>query len=70
MLTGTVKWFNPTKGFGFIIPDGGGPDAYVHYNAVHRAGLRRLRQGQRVDYELVVDPETGKMTAENLVIRG
>jgi len=53
MPTGTVKWFNTQKGFGFIAPDQGGPDAFVHISAVERAGLRDLREGQKVDFELV-----------------
>ncbi len=56
MATGTVKWFNPTKGFGFIAPDGGGKDAFVHISAVEGSGLTGLNEGQRVQYEL----ETGR----------
>jgi CspA family cold shock protein len=63
--TGTVKWFNPTKGYGFIQPDGGGPDAFVHISAVERAGLQSLNEGQRVKYELVAG-RNGKTSAENL----
>ena len=66
MTTGTVKWFNATKGFGFITPDSGGKDAFVHISAVERAGLRELREGQRVAFEVVVDRKTGKSAAENL----
>ena len=66
MATGTVKWFNATKGFGFIQPDDGGKDVFVHISAVERAGLRELREGQRVDFEVVVDRKTGKSAAENL----
>jgi cold shock protein len=66
MPTGTVKWFNPQEGFGFIAPDGGGPDAFVHASAVERAGLRGLNEGQRVQYDLVNDPRKGKSAAENL----
>ena len=66
MATGTVKWFNPTKGFGFIQPDDGGADAFVHISAVERAGLRSLREGQKVEYELV-EGRNGKSSAENLV---
>ena len=66
MPTGTVKWFNAQKGFGFISQDGGGPDAFVHVTAVERAGLGGLSEGQRVQYDLVADPRKGKTSAENL----
>ena len=67
MDTGTVKWFNAQKGYGFIQPEGGGgKDVFVHISAVERAGLRELREGQRVSYEVVVDRKTGKSAAENL----
>ncbi|WP_316977680.1 cold-shock protein [Shumkonia mesophila] len=66
MTTGTVKWFNAQKGFGFIAPDGGGNDAFVHISAVERAGLGDLREGQKVSYELVSDRKSGKMSADNL----
>ena len=66
MATGTVKWFNPTKGFGFIQPDAGGQDAFVHISAVERAGLQSLNEGQKVTYELVADRRTGKMSADKL----
>lgn len=66
MSTGTVKWFNSTKGFGFIQPDDGGKDAFVHISAVERAGLGHLSEGQKVEFELVSDRRTGKLSAENL----
>ncbi len=66
MATGTVKWFNAQKGFGFIEPDGGGSDAFVHISAVERAGLGDLREGQKVGFELVSDRKSGKMSADNL----
>jgi cold shock protein len=66
--TGTVKWFNSQKGYGFIAPDQGGPDAFVHISAVERAGLRDLREGQKVDSELVSDRKNGKMSADNLKV--
>lgn len=64
MATGTVKWFNPTKGFGFIQPDTGGADVFVHISAVERAGLRGLNEGQRMQYEL--KEERGKVAAVDL----
>jgi CspA family cold shock protein len=66
MATGTVKWFNATKGFGFIQPDDGGKDAFVHISAVERAGLSNLAEGQKVEFELVSDRRSGKMSADNL----
>jgi CspA family cold shock protein len=66
MAKGTVKWFNATKGFGFIQPDTGGADAFVHISAVERAGLNGLNEGQKVEYELVADRRSGKMAADNL----
>lgn len=66
MSTGTVKWFNTAKGFGFIQPDGGGKDAFVHISAVERAGLGHLVEGQKVEFELVTDRRSGKMSADNL----
>ncbi len=66
MATGTVKWFNPAKGYGFIEPEDGGNDAFVHISAVERAGLTILREGQKVEYELVPN-DKGKSAAENLV---
>lgn len=68
MPTGTVKWFNTQKGFGFIAPDQGGADAFVHISAVERAGLRELREGQKLDFELVSDRKSGKMSADNLKV--
>ncbi|MFC5418174.1 cold-shock protein [Bosea eneae] len=66
MATGTVKWFNTTKGFGFIQPDGGGQDVFVHISAVQRAGLRELLEGQKISFEVVADKRSGKSSAENL----
>lgn len=66
MSTGTVKWFNGQKGFGFIQPDAGGNDVFVHISAVERAGLKGLNEGQKVSYELVKDARSGKMSAGNL----
>ena len=66
MPTGTVKWFNPTKGFGFIEPDDGGNDAFVHISAVERAGLPGLRGGQKVEFELAPSRD-GRQSADNLV---
>ncbi|MDB5450235.1 MAG: cold-shock DNA-binding domain protein [Phenylobacterium sp.] len=66
MSTGTVKWFNGTKGYGFIQPDEGGPDVFVHISAVERAGLRSLDEGQKVTYELEKDPRSGKTSAGQL----
>ncbi len=67
MATGTVKWFNPTRGFGFIEPEDGSGDAFVHISAVERSGLSGLSEGQRVSFELVPG-RNGKMAADNLVI--
>ena len=67
MNKGTVKWFNSTKGYGFITPENGGQDVFVHISAVERAGLRELREGQVISYELVADRKTGKTSAGNLV---
>ena len=66
MATGTVKWFNPAKGYGFIEPEDGSKDAFVHISAVERAGLTTLREGQKVEYELVAG-DKGKSAADNLV---
>jgi CspA family cold shock protein len=66
MPTGTVKWFNSQKGYGFIQPDEGGKDVFVHISAVERAGLYSLNEGQKVSYEVVRSPKNGKDAAENL----
>ncbi len=66
MAIGTVKWYNPDKGFGFIQPDDGGKDAFVHVSAVERAGMNGLREGQKISFELVADRRTGKMSADKL----
>ena len=67
MAIGTVKWFNATKGYGFIQPDGGGPDVFVHISAVEKAGYTSLAEGAKVSYELVAG-RSGKVSAENLRI--
>lgn len=64
MAIGTVKWFNPTKGYGFIQPDSGGKDVFVHISAVEKAGLRTLNEGAKVSYEVIAN--RGKESAENL----
>lgn len=66
MNTGTVKWFNATKGFGFIEPENGGGDVFVHISAVERAGMRGLNEGQKIQYEIVQDKRSGKSSADNL----
>jgi cold shock protein len=66
MPTGTVKWFNATKGYGFIQPEDGSGDVFVHVSAVERAGMDTLQEGQRVTYEVQRDPKRGKSSAENL----
>ena len=66
MSSGTVKWFNDAKGFGFIQPEDGATDVFVHISAVERAGMNSLAEGQKVDYELVRDRKTGKSSADNL----
>ena len=68
--TGKVKWFNATKGFGFILPDEGGPDIFVHVSAVERAGLNSLDEGMTVSYDLEQDRRTGKTSAGNLRVVG
>ena len=67
MPTGTVKWFNPTKGFGFIEPEDGGQDAFVHISALEKAGLATLNEGQKVEYELT-EGRDGRPAADNIVI--
>ncbi len=67
MTTGSVKWFNPAKGFGFIEPEDGSKDVFVHISAVERAGLTGLREGQKVQYDLV-SGQDGRSSAENLVV--
>ena len=66
MATGTVKWFNPAKGFGFIQPSDGSRDAFVHISAVERAGLSSLNEGQKISYEIVTDKKSGKPSADSL----
>lgn len=66
MNTGTVKFFNTTKGFGFIEPENGGADVFVHISAVERAGMRTIVEGQKLSFEIVKDNRSGKSAAENL----
>ncbi|MBB3286794.1 MULTISPECIES: cold-shock protein [Rhizobium] len=66
MNTGTVKWFNTAKGFGFIQPDNGSTDVFVHASAVERAGMRSLSDGQKIRYDIVQDGRSGKSSADNL----
>lgn len=66
MPTGTVKWFNATKGFGFIQPDDGGKDVFVHISAVERAGLTNLKDGAKISFELETDQKKGRISAANL----
>lgn len=68
MSTGTVKWFDAQKGFGFIQPDDGARDAFVHVSAVERCGIGELHQGQKIGFELVTDPVTGKIAADHLAV--
>ena len=67
MATGTVKWFNATKGFGFIQPDDGGTDVFVHISAVERAGMRTIVEGQKLSFDIVKDNRNGKSAAENFL---
>ncbi len=66
MPTGTVKFFNADKGFGFIVVDGGGPDIFVHISEVERSGMNTLREGQKVSFDSKMDPKKGKANAANL----
>ncbi len=66
MPTGTVKWYNSQKGFGFIQPDDGGKDAFVHVSAIERAGMNDLHEGQKISFELITDTRSGKMSADKL----
>ena len=66
MKNGTVKWFNSTKGYGFIQPSEGGPDVFVHISAVERAGLKGLNEGDKLTYELATDKRSGKVSADEL----
>ena len=68
MATGTVKWFNSQKGYGFIQQSSGGPDVFVHISAVERAGLSGLNEGQKVNYEIVTDRRSGKASADRLEV--
>lgn len=68
MAMGTVKWFNPEKGYGFIQPDDGQRDVFVHISAVERSGLRSLQEGQKISFEITTDRRTGKASAGNLQV--
>lgn len=68
MISGIVKWYSSDKGYGFILPDGGGPDAFIHVKELESSGIHNLREGQRVSYEMVLDRKTGKSKAGNLAI--
>ena len=70
MTTGTVKWYNDQKGYGFIQPDDGGKDVFVHASALERAGMRGLAEGQKVSFDLQTDRKTGKVAADNLQAAG
>ena len=66
MATGTVKWYNPTKGYGFIQPDDGGKDVFVHATALERAGMRALSEGQKVSFDTAADSRSGKVSVNNI----
>lgn len=66
MATGTVKWFNTEKGYGFVEPDEGGKDVFIHISAVQRSGMDSLAEGQKISYELATDRRTGKQAADNI----
>lgn len=68
MTTGTVKWFNNTKGYGFIAPEEGGNDVFVHISAVEQSGLQTLKEGQKVNFETQTDPKKGKESAANIQV--
>jgi cold shock protein len=68
MASGTVKWFNATKGYGFILPDDGGKDVFVHVSAVERSGCGPLKDGQKISFEITTDKRTGKAVAANLKV--
>ena len=68
MAIGTVKWYNAQKGFGFIQPDDGSKDAFVHVSAIERAGMNDLREGQKISFELIKDARTGKVSADKLQV--
>jgi CspA family cold shock protein len=68
MSTGTVKWFNMQKGYGFIAPDDGGKDTFLHVSALERAGISNVREGQKLRFEAVADRKTGKLAAENIAL--
>ena len=69
MQNGVVKWFNANKGFGFIHPEDGGEDVFVHISAIERAGISALVEGQKVGFELVVDKRSGKFSADQLILQ-
>ena len=70
MTTGTVKWFNNAKGYGFITPDGESKDVFVHHSQIAGEGYKSLNEGQKVEFELVTDRRTGKISADNLKVAG